>query len=203
MRWTPYKVFGMTLEQINKLNPDTPESENWDTAIEFIRERFHKRYFNQIQILQDHPNKEISNNCGFIMLSVDCIVIEVLQQFYDGTDESHPNTTDAYLKFFRRNAKWSDVINTQLKAREFANQIRAGLLHQAKTKEQSILNKKRDTPIIDWIDATDITKGLIINRDLFHKEVMREFESYLELVKTGKTSVRLCCIKKLLTIVID
>lgn len=192
----------MKIEQINNLNVETPDHESWDVVIKFIRDRFYKRYFNQIEILQKHVNKDIRNNCGFIILSVDCIVIETLQQFYEGKDESQ-NTASSYLNFFKRNYNFSSIINTQLKAKEFASQVRSGLLHQAKTKGKSILNKKKTTPLIAWVDENEPRNGLVINRDLFHKEILFEFENYIQLLKIGERIIREKCIMKLKTIVID
>ena len=78
----------MTLEQINKAPIEKYSDEEWKPLIDFFWDRYNKRYFDQIKYLQNSNNKNIRNNCGFLIATIDCILIETLEQYYSGKDES-------------------------------------------------------------------------------------------------------------------
>ncbi len=151
-------------------------------------ERYNTRYFNQIEELQNHDKKEIRTNCGFLITSIDCILIETLEQFYAGTDESKIKTQKVYQNFFGRDDELKKVIKTQNEAGKFAGLVRSGLLHQSKTKIETKINIKKGSPILGWIDDDNKSKGFIINRNLFHKHVKMEFEKYIEKLKIPEES---------------
>jgi len=58
----------------------------------------------------------------------------------------------------------------------FYKQIRCGILHQAEVEGNSRVLIRKDIPLVKY---TDDRKGLVINRKLFHQQLMREFEAYI------------------------
>ena len=131
----------MTVEQINKVPSDIFVQKIWQPLIDFFWTRYNKRYFDQITILQNHVEYEIRNNCGFLIATIDCILIETLEQYYSGTDESNGNKLhDPFYEFFNRVDEFKNVIKENGDAGKFAGLIRSGLLHQSKTKKASIIN---------------------------------------------------------------
>ena len=79
-------------------------SPDWTTAIEIIKERFEARFLKPVEILIAHPEKEIRVNSGFLVMSIDCLLIETLNQFYLGLKK----TTDKYKKTnIDANYKWN------------------------------------------------------------------------------------------------
>ena len=178
----------MTVEQIKSISADT-YSDEWQPVVDFFNERYQKRYFAPIKVLQKHINSDIRNNCGFLIASIDCILIETLEQYYDGVDESNKNTQDAFLSFFSRSAAFREVIKDQKDAGLFAGLMRSGLLHQSKTKKSSIINIKSGTPILGWIDEGNKKLGFQLHRDKFHKAVEDEYKLLVEELKKEENKV--------------
>ena len=79
----------MTVQEINNVSTENYSDNDWKPLIDFFWNRYNKRYFNQIEVLQNHNDQEIRNNCGFLIATIDCILIETLEQYYSGTDESN------------------------------------------------------------------------------------------------------------------
>lgn len=172
----------MTIETLQAA-PTATYTEDWKPLVDFYWSRYNLRYFNPIKELQKHTSYAIRNNCGFLVCTIDCILIETLEQFYSGQDETKGATQDAFLRFFARSSFFKEIIKDRKQAGLFAGYIRSGLLHQSKTKKASILNKKSSTPILAWIDPADPTKGFQINRDLFHQAVLIEYGQLIENLK--------------------
>lgn len=166
----------MTTQEITNLPTDQFVDE-WESAIILFKKRFQDRYFSQIEILQSHPKTKLT--CGFLITSIDCILIETLEQFYEGEDEVRL-TNRSYYNFFQRADELNGVFNDQADAGRFFGIVRSGLLHQAKTKQKSIINIRRSTPIIRWINPDDRNLGFEINRNLFHRCVINEYDVYIE-----------------------
>lgn len=179
----------MTIEQIDTVPSDVFTQEIWQPLIDFFWERYNKRYFDQIEVLQNHPDYNIRNNCGFLIASIDCILIETLEQYYSGKDESDGNKLhDPFYKFFSRVDAFKNVIKENGDAGRFAGLIRSGLLHQSKTKKASIINRKSKTPVLDWIDEKDKNKGFKLNRDKFHKIVFNQYQKLIDNIKKPENS---------------
>jgi hypothetical protein len=173
----------MTIKEIDNAITDEFNDHCWEPLINFFWERYNKRYFNPIKCLQTHENFDIRNNCGFIIATIDCILIETLEQYYGGSDESKGKNHEPFLSFFQRSKAFKGIISDPADAGKFAGLIRSGLLHQSKTKKASIINKQGSTPILDWIDSNNKNKGFKINRDKFHKAVFAEYENLIENLK--------------------
>ncbi len=189
-------------KDLDKINIDEFVNEEMKPLINLFWQRFDNRYFNQIKILEQNSEKKIRNNCGFLMTSIDCILIETLEQFYNGTDESKMKTQKVFQNFFSRSKELKQIIKTQKDAGKFAGFVRSGLIHQSKTKNETKINKKESTPILAWIDEANKNKGFLINRSLFHKHVRQEFENYINKLKIKEEKkLRENFIKKMKTII--
>lgn len=179
----------MTNEQIDSAPADSYSENEWNPLVNYFWDRYKKRYFDPIEILQKHANPQIRNNCGFLITTIDCVLIETLEQYYSGTDASKGNNTDPFLSFFQRADQYKSVIQDRKDAGIFVGFVRSGLLHQAKTKKASVINKNIKTPILDWIDDSDKLKGLKLNRDKFHTSVYEEYEKLIQKLKINGNSV--------------
>ena len=62
--------------------------DDWQTAIDIFEDRLRGRYFNYIEVLLDFEFKAKDYHAGFAITALDCLVVETLQQFYDGRDAS-------------------------------------------------------------------------------------------------------------------
>lgn len=69
--------------------------DNWTNAIKIIEDRFQSRFFNQIDKIKDD---EFS---GFLIISIDCLLIETLMQFYLGVDNTEIYYRGRHWKAFK------------------------------------------------------------------------------------------------------
>ena len=121
-------------------------SVNWPKAIEIIKARIEHRYFLPLEQIIKSDEDSIKYNCGFLIMSIDCLLIETLNQFYLGiytSDEKYNrNNPDlnfrknkhAFRDFFNYSSYFPDFKNNEPVINLFYNEIRCGLLHQAQTK---------------------------------------------------------------------
>ena len=192
----------MLKEQIENVSIEKFIKKEWDPLVKFFWKRYNMRYFNPIAYLQKSTNFDIRNNCGFIITTIDCALIETLHQFYCGTDKTKGKNRDPYFEFFKKIPELSSIITNEKDAGLFLGFIRDGLVHQTKTKKASIINRKCSTAIIEWIDKNEKDKGFKINRDKFHEAVYNEFENLIEQLKKDENiELRERFRKKLITIV--
>lgn len=177
-------LFKINKNFIEKLDPENFDGVNWKIAVDYFKDRFNKRYFNQLHILIHNKDSAIRNNCGFLVTTLDCVLIETLEQFYTGHNETK-NIDTAFLNFFKRNTKLNNLLENRKDVGIFLGFIRSGLVHQAMTKKQSIINIKKKDLFIKWIDNTDKKLGFEINRNNFHSCVIEEYNLYAESILNG------------------
>jgi len=178
----------MKKKEIDAVPTKDYDKKSWKPLIDFFWSRYNKRYFNPIKVLQNHDDFEIRNNCGFLIATIDCILIETLEQYYTGQDGTSGKNHDPFYSFFKRSDAFKGIIQSDKDAGKFAGLVRSGLLHQSKTKKASVINKRKNTPIIGWININDKSKGFEINRDLFHLSVNQEFQKLIEKLEISENS---------------
>lgn len=168
------------------LDLDDKNSPNWSVGIEIIKDRFKKRFFNPIKTLIDNDIKEIKVNSGFLIMSIDCLIIETLNQFYLGlksTDQMYSQRNwEAFRDFFRYSHYFPDFNKSDELSRTFFEQIRCGLLHQAESKVNSLINIK-NSEVVTSLQEGNYSQGIVINRNLFHKALEDEFDKYNKRLK--------------------
>ena len=165
-------------------------SYEWSNAIEIIKDRFESRFLNPVETLISHSNPDIKYNVGFIVMSIDCLLIETLNQFYFGlkktTDKYKPTNADsnykynwqAFRDFFQHSSYFPEFKGNDVLIKTFFDEIRCGLLHQAESKTNSLINIKNSKIVLPII-PDDYSQGMIINRNLFHKSLRKEFDKYI------------------------
>lgn len=190
-------------------------TEEWNKAIEIFKDRINGRYFKQIEALNNNPDISIKLFSGFAILSITCLLIETLEQFWEGNittkknyrlkDSSNffskifkskknkhiSNDALAFHSFFQRSDELKKFFDTEEKSNIFYVKIRCGLLHQGQTKGKSLIHIRKNEPILKWIDENNHEEGLSIERRLFVQEVWKVYENYIcELNKPGKLNFR-------------
>ncbi len=169
------------------LNLKEKDSTDWEIAFDIFEDRIAGRFLKQIEILESNEDPEIKYFSGFSIMAIDCLLIETLQQFYNGTKRTGKGQDEkVFHDFFSRSSFFSTFFNEIDKTRIFYNHIRCGILHQAQTKKQSIIHIRGNTPLIEWIDKADYSKGLSINRYEFHKALLEVYEKYLRDLRSTK-----------------
>jgi hypothetical protein len=160
-------------------------STDWDTAIDIFKDRMEGRFIKQIEILDKNPDRKIGVFAGFAIMSLECLFIETLEQFYNGNIRTGQGMdVDAFYNFFQRSSKFSSFFNTKKKAKIFYEQIRCGLLHQAQTKRKSTIDIK-GKEMLQWVNRKNLNEGINIQRRLFHDEVYTIYKSYLKELKNN------------------
>lgn len=169
-----------TCEDWKKLDLSDDASKDWDTAVDIFKTRMDGRFLNIIDGIKG------KNYSGFVILALDCLLIETLQQFKKGEKQTPYRKSEKYFVEFLTETDFKEHFYNEDMAKKFYDQIRCGILHQAEIKENSIILKREGIPLVQY---TDDKKGLIINRNIFHKKLVKEFESYLSKLKNPKEKV--------------
>lgn len=174
----PFKISEKYLNSNwTELNLVDDNSNNWEAGILVIKDRFISRFFNQLDKIKYN---EFS---GFVIMSIDCLLIETLMQFILGVDNTEVKYKGQQWKVFRDFFKNSKHFNTDFKTNKicqtFYKQFRCGLLHQAQTKEKSLI-KICQANILTLADPNKVEAGLVIDRHQFHDKLILEFEEYIQ-----------------------
>ena len=143
--------------------------DEWQKAIDIFKDRVHGRFLEPISRIEEYIY------AGFAVLALDCLLIETLQQFRKGIRSTSPGEGETFFALFLTETSFGSYFTKKM-AEKFYQQIRCGILHQAEVKENSKVLIRKDTPLIKY---TGDRKGLVINRKLFHQQLVREFEDYV------------------------
>lgn len=138
------------------LSVEKSSKEDWNTAINILKERFEERYFSTIHYLSYDLKKrrktiEKFEKNGFAIMALNCLLIDTFYQFEYGLESSselNPVTLDTgvglhyktflRIKFPQLFAFQPSIGNKDL-ADLFYTDIRCGILHSAQTKGCSML----------------------------------------------------------------
>ncbi|MBA7632209.1 hypothetical protein ES703_39752 [subsurface metagenome] len=156
--------------------------DEWQRAIDIFEDRIRGRFLNHISHIEG------DTFAGFAVLALDCLLIETLQQFREGVPRTPKRQTKTFFVRFLTKTSFGSYFTNKKLAEMFYEQIRCGILHQAETGGNSkvrtwLLAKPFKTHSL--IEYTDDKKGLIINRKLFHQQLVREFEAYVATLRRG------------------
>lgn len=153
---------------------------DWKRMVEIFEDRIEGRFLKPVRLIANDLG--IGEFSGFSILALDCLIIETLNQFYSGLDETEGAHWKAFWDFFK-NSEFFKGHFSRKKAFTFYSHYRCGILHQAQTKEKSVVRIDQST-MIQSVE-NDISKGLIVDRSIFHKALEKEISSYMEKLKKG------------------
>ena len=167
------------------LDLSSPLNENWIKAFGYFENRIKERYLEPVRILMDAEDTVSAPNrkFGFTIMSIDCLLIEALQSFRDGIEDSSGKSGSIFRDFLTQRGSFSIHFNN-IQADYFYRKVRCNLLHQAQTSN--------DTKI--WTVGEMVTRhdGITtINRIKFHMTIIEEFEIYLEELKERQNKLLL------------
>lgn len=143
--------------------------EEWQKAIKIFEDRIRGRFLRVIEFIECYEYS------GFAVLALDCLLIETLQQFHEGVPKTPIRKSKEYFVRFLTETSFGKFFNRNL-ANMFYEQIRCGILHQAEIKDSSRVLIRPQVPLVSLADNG---KGLIVNRGLFHRQLIKEFKDYL------------------------
>lgn len=141
---------------------------DWDKAISILEDRLRGRFFRPIELIRREQF------AGFAVLALDCLLMETLEQFRTGEAETPRWQGEDRFVDFLTTTSFQHYFDEPA-AEKFYHQIRCGILHQAEAKGSSRVRICQEAMVQPTADG----KGLIIDRDQLHDELVVVFEQYL------------------------
>jgi hypothetical protein len=159
--------------QWSKLNLADPASNDWETAISVLKSRLYSRFIDAADILLsiDDQKPLTERRFGFAILAIDCALIETLAAFQDGLTNTKDQSKATFAKFLSSSSGFSKHF-TLSRAKQFYEDFRCGILHQAETAGQSKVWSVGEL-------IRDESGVLIVNRSKFHEQLKIDFDAYL------------------------
>jgi len=161
--------------------------DDWELAIDMFKDRLKTRYLEHIDVLISRKTS------GFAVLSLDCVLVETLQQFRNGASKTPQGKGKQYFVDFLTGTAFAKHFTAQTAA-IFYTEIRCGLLHQSEAEGTSRI--KRGT--LPLVALTADNKSIVVNVHLFHDLLKQVIESYAEeLLQPQSLGARIAFRKKM------
>jgi hypothetical protein len=148
---------------------------DWHCAIGMLKDRLETRYLEHIRELL--PRK----TSGFVVLALDCTLIETIEQFKRGTRKTPQRQGERYFVSFLTSDEFSPHFN-ETRAKVFYRQIRCGLLHQSEAEGISRIKRGSALPLVS--ETADLA-SLVINKEAFHELLEQSIEGYYARLRSG------------------
>lgn len=194
---------------------------NWLEIIEKFKQRIENYYFNPIEIVKE---PQTLNGEGFSILTIQCALIEMFAGFKFGkihkynknaTDPNYTykNAADCFFPFlyseeifenhFHKFENGNKINDEPYSATDFYNKVRCGLMHEARTKGEWVINAKKSYQGDEIIFITmDKTNNLIsIDRTILNKQLRKYFQAYLN--NLSANTIEGCRLRRFLARKID
>ncbi len=152
--------------------------DEWHRAIDIFLDRIRERFLNPIDMIETYEY------AGFAVMALDCLLIEMLQQFRKGRYRTPSGQSKEFFVNFLTETSFGKFFDER-KATLFYRQIRCGILHQAELRGSSKILIDSEVPLVQY--APD-EKGLIVNRKLFHEQLAKELYSYVDLLRVASNA---------------
>lgn len=149
---------------------------HWPRAVAIVRDRLHGRFLH----FADKCLKD--DYSGFVVLSIDCLLVETIQQFIDGVTDGRDKSKKLSKKFLK-GPRFQPAFNTDKVRADFYSDIRCGLLHQAEAKNKWLIRRKQAT-LLKRVGSD----GYIIDVERFHTAIRDSLEDYLTLLSKPERS---------------
>lgn len=194
-------------------------NKNWDDAINLFNTRFNRKFLNPIQVLIDE--RELKGE-GFSILTIQCSIIESLAAFRVGKiynyrfSQSSPNFEYKDSKaifvdflqsanvfennFFVKNDMGESIKNSPFNADDFYSDVRCGLMHEARTKNNWIITATTISVKTEPVFLVQRGNKIAILRTILHyrlKEYMRNYSDDLRRDDDSSNRLRLFLGRKL------
>lgn len=175
-----------------KLNLDEDE-QHWLKAIAVLRDRLHSRYLQPIDVLiaAEANIFPADRRFGFTILAIDLLLIETLQAFKEGLEDTNGKSREVFTRFLRESPNFSKYFTTDVERIKFYKEFRCGILHQAEVQSTAL--------VWSFGELYERANGLeVLNRNALHNYIKEDLESYLnELKNPGSVELRRLFKKKM------
>lgn len=199
-----------TVSDWQQLNLDSADCDDWKTAIQIFEDRINFRFLEAIETLKQSDDQyyqtDRQRRYGFAATALMALLIETLAQFYDGVKESPSgDNKNFYVEFLTsKSLILKDYFNQDDRkvAEIFYKTIRCGILHQAETRENSLIRYRKED---DWELSNPFERiekeSLIVYWAALFRLLKQEIEEYKEKLKSGdqilqenfKTKMNIIC----------
>ena len=135
--------------------------DNWHEIVDIFYKNIKIQYLDPVERILDLPGAELA------ILAIDCMLIELLQQFREGrTRKYYKNISHCYLKFLTGTSFHKYF--TEHSAGLFYSRVRNDLIHKGRVGK-----------------AKKMLAGMDMRVTCFHGELVRVVDDYVEELKTG------------------
>lgn len=180
-----YIAPGIHKDEWLKLRLDNETGSDWNRAIDIFNARIDSRYLEPVDLLikEDSKRSPMQRRYGFVILAIDCLLIETLQSFREGLKDTKRRSKEVFISFLKEREGFREHFNEK-QAEHFFYDFRCGILHQAEVMGTSLLwsvgllkGKKTDgTP---YINRTKIHEYLKSEVKLYSNELRNPANSKL------------------------
>ncbi len=174
-------------------------NEDWERSIQLFITRFNRKFLNPIHNIIELRNLEGE---GFSIITIQCAIIEALAAFRAGKIYNHrispssPNFEYRDSKaifveflnsasifennFFIKDASGRPVKNTPFNADDFYSDVRCGLMHEARTKNNWIITATKRSVKTDTIFLERRGDKIAILRTILHYRIKEYVTNYCD-----------------------
>jgi hypothetical protein len=146
---------------------DRHSGADWVKATGIVKDRLDGRF------LRYAGNCLRSPHSGFVVLSIDSLLLETLQQFREGVTNGHGKSELMVTRFLSGKRFQPDFHKSAREA--YYTDIRCGLLHQAEAKRMWLIRRGETALLHESPDG----QGYIIDVRMFHGAVRASMNDYL------------------------
>src|SRR5574338_1620878 len=124
---------GVDAERWQALKLDDPAHGDWPEAIRIFEARIHERFIDPVDhlIAAEEAKPPLERRFGFVILAVDCLLVETLGAFREGLETTDSSSRATFCKFLTTRPQLSKQFTTLELARRFYEDFRCGIRHQA------------------------------------------------------------------------
>ncbi len=169
------------------LRLDRSRDLDWPRAIEIFRDRIDGRFLGPIRCIRSDKWS------GFAILALDSLLVETLQQFWEGVPRTPSKQSakgcpqlrsEEYFRAFLRGPLFQGGFSRQT-VRLFYKTVRCGILHQAETEGSSRVRRRGDI-----VSLRSDHHGINVHPLKFHDELERAFGRYLAILADPTQTIR-------------
>jgi hypothetical protein len=151
-----------------------------DKIADALHRRFEQRYIDPVSPSKDDQSgkdKESRKQIhGFTMMAISCLLIETLQSFRQGWENTNGNSQLAFCQFFSTNESFKEF---RVHSVQFYKNVRCGILHQAETTGGWKITRNTNAPLFNPNPPT-------INAILFLQELREALNKFREGLKAAE-----------------
>ncbi|RLA53629.1 MAG: hypothetical protein DRR42_04230 [Gammaproteobacteria bacterium] len=156
------------------LRLDENKEDDWQIAVNVIESRLYSRYIEPLDVLlaAEEAIPASKRKYGFTILAIDLLLMETLQAFKEGIDDTSGKSKSIFKNFLKESPRFSPYFPDDSSREKFYKSFRCGILHQAEIQSSTLLWSIGDL----YERAGDIE---ILNRNAVHQSLKLDLDDYI------------------------